>query len=103
MRRSPCHEEPTVFAASVNSDRGMRVSLPTEYEALTPQQTAALGDYRARWSAIGRSTAPADRSAAEEGVRLADHAAGLKPPTRFVWCESPVALYHVARQASRID
>jgi hypothetical protein len=92
-----------VFAASVNSDRGMRASLPTEYRVLTPQQTAMLGDYRARWSAIGRSTAPADRGAAEEGVRLAYHAAGLKPPARFVWCESPVALYRLARQASRVD
>ena len=92
-----------MFAASVNSDLGMRASLPTEYQALTPQQTAVLGDYRARWSAIVRSTAPADRSSAEEGVRLAYHAAGLKPPVRFVWCESPVALHHLARQASRID
>ena len=92
-----------MFVASVNSDRGMRASLPTKHQALTPQQMAGLGDYRARWSAIGRSIAPADRGAAEEGVRLAYHAAGLKPPARFVWCESPLALYRLTRQASRSD
>jgi len=77
--------------------------LPTEIEALTPEQTAALSRYRARWAAIGRSTAPADRGAAEEGVRLAYHAAGLQPPARVVWCGSPVALSHLARRAARAD
>jgi len=81
----------------------MRVSLPTERNALTPAQTAALGDYRARWAAIGRSTEPADRSAAEEGARLAYQAAGLEPPSRFVWCENPVALSNLTRRASRAD
>ena len=81
----------------------MRVSLPTEYKALTPAQTAVLRDYRARWAAIRRSTEPADRSAAEEGVRLAYNAAGLKPPTRLVWCESPLALFQLAGLASRDD
>jgi hypothetical protein len=77
--------------------------LPTEYKALTTEQTAALRDYRARWAVIRRSTEPADRGAAEEGVRLAYHAAGLKPPTRVVWCDSPVALFELARRASRAD
>ncbi|SDS05078.1 hypothetical protein SAMN05444158_0843 [Bradyrhizobium canariense] len=79
----------------------MRVSLPTE--ALTPAQTAVLRDYRARWAGIRRSTVSADRSAAEEGARLAYHAAGLKPPARFVWCESPLALFQRAGRASRDD
>jgi hypothetical protein len=103
MRRLPCREEPIAFADSANSDHGMRVSLPTEYKALTPAQTAVLRDYRARWAAIRRSTEPADRSAAEEGVRLAYNAAGLKPPTRLVWCESPLALFQLAGRASRDD
>jgi uncharacterized protein DUF6745 len=81
----------------------MRTSLPTEYRSLTAEQTAALRDYRARWAAIRRSTAPADRGAAEEGVRLACHAAGLKPPARFVWCDSPVAMFEAARRPSRTD
>ena len=74
-----------------------------EYKALTPEQTVALASYRARWAAIRRSTEPADRCAAEEGVRLAYHAAALKPPTRFVWCEGPVVLSHLACRISRAD
>jgi hypothetical protein len=77
--------------------------LPTENNTLTPEQVAALGHYRARWAAIRRSTAPADRSAAEEGVRLAYRAAALPPPARFVWCESPLALAHLTRRVARAD
>jgi len=81
----------------------MRASLPIEYDALTPEQTAALEAYRTRWATIRRSTEPADRGAAEEGVRLAYHAAALKPPARYVWCEGPVALSHQTRRISRAD
>jgi hypothetical protein len=77
--------------------------LPTEYKALTPEQTAALSGYRARWAAIRRSTEPADRDAAEEGVRLAYHAADITPPARLVWCDSPVALSGLACRATRAD
>lgn len=87
----------------MNSARATRASLPTEHSALTPEQTAALARYRARWAAIRRSTEAADRDAAEEGVRLAYHAAGLDPPDRLVWCESPVALSALARKASHAD
>jgi hypothetical protein len=52
---------------------------------------------------IRRSTDPADRSTAEEGVRLAYHAAELKPPVRFAWCDGPVALSLFTRQISRAD
>lgn len=74
-----------------------------EATSLTPQQTAALSRYRARWTAIRRSTTPADRDAAEEGVRLAYRTAGLAPPARIVWCESPRALWERARAASQAD
>jgi hypothetical protein len=77
--------------------------LPTEYKALTAEQTAALSGYRARWAAIRRLTEPADRGAAEEGVRLAYRGAGLKAPARIVWRESPVALSQLACRASRAD
>jgi hypothetical protein len=79
----------------------MRASLPIE--TLNADQTAALGRYQARWAAIRRSTEPADRGAAEEGVRLAYRAAGLDPPARLVWCDSPVALLQNARRPSRAD
>jgi len=81
----------------------MRVSCRTEGDALSPEQSKALGRYRARWSAIRRSTEPADRGAAEEGLRLAYRAAGLAPPVRFVWCDSPVALARHAQRISHAD
>jgi hypothetical protein len=77
--------------------------LSIEATSLTPRQTAALSRYRARWTAIRRSTAPADRDAAEEGVELAYRAAGLAPPARIVWCESPRTLWERARAASQAD
>jgi len=52
---------------------------------------------------IRRSTEPADRSAAEEGARLAYRAAALKPPARLVWCDGPVALFQLVRRVSRAD
>jgi Domain of unknown function (DUF6745) len=70
---------------------------------LTAEQAAALGRYRARWLAIRRSIEPADRGAAEQGLGLAYQAAGLEPPNRFVWCDSPIALSHRACAASAAD
>jgi hypothetical protein len=92
-----------VSAASANSGHGTRGSLPTDGKTLSPEQLKALGRYRARWAAIRRATEPADRGAAEEGVRLAYRAAGLEPPARLVWCGSPVALAQLARVASHAD
>ena len=92
-----------MFAASANSNREMPASLPTEYDTLTPEQAAALGHYRARWAAIRRSTEPADRNAAEQGVRHAYHAAALKPPVRCVWCEGPAALSDLTQRIARTD
>ena len=70
---------------------------------MSAEQAAALARYRARWLAIRRSTAPADRGAAEEGVCLAYQAAGLKPPLRFIWCDSPIVLSHRSCIVSAID
>jgi hypothetical protein len=76
--------------------------LPTKAGS-SAEQAAALDRYRARWLAIRRSTAPADRGAAEDGMRLAYQAVGLKPPLRFVWCDSPIALSHRASHAASAD
>jgi hypothetical protein len=70
---------------------------------LTPEQAAALGHYRARWAAIRRSTEPADRNAAEQGVRHVYHAAALKPPVQCVWCEGPAALSDLTQRIARAD
>ncbi|WFU37973.1 hypothetical protein QA640_26400 [Bradyrhizobium sp. CB82] len=70
---------------------------------MTAEQTAALGEYRARWAAVRRSTVPADRGIAEQGVRLAYQAAGLEQPARIVWCDGPLALAGLAGRTSCED
>ena len=60
-------------------------------ENLTPQQEAMLAEVRDEWLAVGLSTEPADRAAAEEGVRQAYRRAGLKPPSVVIWLDSPIA------------
>src|SRR5580692_3708067 len=99
--RSPCRAAPIACDGSASLGRGMRVFSRTEDVALAAEQRKALGRYRARWSAIRRSTEPADRDAAEEGARLAYRAAGLAPPQRFVWCGSPLELSRRTQQVSR--
>ncbi|MER6912189.1 DUF6745 domain-containing protein [Streptomyces sp. NPDC000594] len=44
-----------------------------------------------KWRGIATATGPADRAAAEEGVRLAYRAAGLAEPERIIWAPSPLA------------
>jgi hypothetical protein len=50
-----------------------------------------LGAAAAKWIAIGLSTAQADRDAAAEAVRTAYVSAGVPPPARVVWFDSPLA------------
>ncbi|MGW1885062.1 DUF6745 domain-containing protein [Streptomyces sp. NPDC001970] len=45
--------------------------------------------YVDKWRAAAAATVPADRAAAEEGVRVAYRTAGLAAPERFVWAGSP--------------
>ncbi|MEO3974705.1 DUF6745 domain-containing protein [Streptomyces sp. CAU 1734] len=44
-----------------------------------------------KWRSVAAATGPADRTAAEEGVRLAYRSAGLAEPERIIWAESPRA------------
>ncbi|WP_432122266.1 DUF6745 domain-containing protein [Streptomyces sp. S1] len=44
-----------------------------------------------KWRAVAAATGPADRAAAEAGVRLAYRTAGLAPPERVLWADSPLA------------
>ncbi|WP_394437791.1 DUF6745 domain-containing protein [Streptomyces sp. SGAir0957] len=45
----------------------------------------------AHWRAVAAATGPADRDAAEAGVRRAYRAAGLAEPERILWADSPRA------------
>jgi len=75
----------------------VRISLNT----LTPEQIAALRLYSERWTKIRRSTLPADRASAQDGVRLAYRAAGLEPPHRIEWCRGPIELAELAAHVTR--
>ncbi|WP_394297834.1 DUF6745 domain-containing protein [Streptomyces globisporus] len=44
-----------------------------------------------KWRAVAAATGPADRAAAEAGVRLAYRSAGLAEPERILWADSPLA------------
>ena len=60
-------------------------------DTLTVEQEAMLAQVRDEWTAVGLSTEPADRPAAEEGARQAYRRAGLEPPRVVVWLDSPLA------------
>lgn len=45
-----------------------------------------------RWAETPLSCRPANRTMAEQGIRLAYAAAGLPPPERIVWCGGPLAI-----------
>ena len=59
-------------------------------ERLTPEQESRMAEWREKWTAIGLSTEPANRSEAERGIKLAYAAANLAEP-RIVWCDSPMS------------
>ena len=48
-------------------------------------------------------TDPADRATAEDGIRLAYEAAGLRPPREIVWCGGPVEIASKIAAASAAD
>ncbi|MFF9108641.1 MULTISPECIES: DUF6745 domain-containing protein [unclassified Streptomyces] len=57
---------------------------------LTEEQVTAHADeVVADWRARAAATGPADRAAAEAGVRLAYRRAGLAEPERVLWARSP--------------
>src|SRR5690348_4243524 len=49
----------------------------------------APAETTARWRAVAAATGPADRAAAEDGVRLAYRLAELPEPERIIWADSP--------------
>lgn len=56
----------------------------------TGTATEPAADTTALWREVVAATGPADRAAAEEGVRLAYRLAGLPEPERIVWAASPL-------------
>ena len=60
-------------------------------DTLTVEQEAMLAQVRDEWLAVGLSTEPANRPAAEEGVRQAYRRAGMEPPSVVIWLGSPYA------------
>jgi uncharacterized protein DUF6745 len=62
-----------------------------------------LSGYLEQWADAQLSCEPANRSAAEEGVRLAYATAGLSPPERVVWCEGPLEITDALRRVSSTD
>lgn len=60
-------------------------------DRLTPEQEALIPVVRDEWLGHGLSCEPADRPAAEEGVREAYRLVGLTPPRMIVWLDSPLA------------
>lgn len=55
----------------------------------TPMDTVRM-DTVGKWRKVAAMTGPADRAAAEEGMRLAYRLAGLPEPERIVWAGSPL-------------
>lgn len=60
-------------------------------EKLTKAQEDKMSHYREKWIKIGLSVASADRQKAQAAVAAAYEVAGIKPPTTFVWLDSPFA------------
>jgi hypothetical protein len=66
-------------------------------EKLTEEQEKLLPTYRDKWMAIGLSTEPADHTAAEKACREAYIVAGLEPPKKIIWADSPLSGAIVAK------
>jgi hypothetical protein len=62
-----------------------------------------LKAYLERWASVRMSCEPADRPAAEEGIRRMYAAAGLAPPERIVWCGGPMEIAKRLATASPDD
>jgi hypothetical protein len=63
----------------------------------------ALSGYLEEWAAGQLSCEPADRSLADEGVRLVYVTAGLNPPERIEWCEGPLQITQALRRVRPSD
>src|ERR1051326_8540389 len=60
--------------------------------SLTPEQKARFAEWRDRWIKIGLCTDQADRDKFERAAIECYRHAGLAPPKRIVWVQSPLVL-----------
>jgi hypothetical protein len=58
-------------------------------EKLTPEQEQLMAVYRDKWIKIGLSVEPADIGSSEKAILELYKEAGLTPPEKFVWVDSP--------------
>jgi hypothetical protein len=81
-----------VLPASSRPLGGPAVAEPVDAaeEGLTPEQDALLAAVQEEWTRVGLGAGGTDRPPAEAGVRLAYRCAGLAPPDRVVWLDSPL-------------
>ena len=74
----------------------------TRVDKLAPEQEARFGEWRDKWIKIGLSTEPADRPRFEAAVADCYRFAGLAPPKRVVWVQSPLVVAFAGPIASLI-
>ncbi|CAM5351720.1 hypothetical protein SAVIM338S_01223 [Streptomyces avidinii] len=72
---------------------GTREAMRTREAMGTREATSVTGGASGvgGWRAVAAATGPADRAAAEAGVRLGYRAAGLPEPEHILWADSPRA------------
>ena len=63
----------------------------SQINSLTTAQQVRFGEFVLRWTEIGLSTDPADRPRAERAIVEMYAAVGLLPPSKIVWCGSPLS------------
>ena len=69
-------------------------------DKLTPEQEGRFAEWRDKWIRTGLCTDPADRQKLEQAVKVCYKKAGLAPPKRVVWVDSPIVLAFAAPTAS---
>ncbi|MEU5362963.1 DUF6745 domain-containing protein [Streptomyces sp. NPDC005925] len=80
----------TTGTTGIKGERLMTETGPqTGTGTATGDGTGDWVDVTATWREVAAATGPADRTAAEDGVRLAYRLAGLPEPGRILWAGSP--------------
>src|SRR3990167_539743 len=64
----------------------------TTITEITPEERARFPEWVEKWTAIGLCTEEADRATFEDAARRCYGYAGLQPPKRIIWVESPLTV-----------